>query len=122
MPDAATLARASRWGWIHASQRLPEAGQEVYYFGPHIGLHIGKFDPTIQTKGWVENEHGESVLEDLPEQVVAAINHNKFLNNSWGVCDADDAPWWLPYDAERARSWCPLPPDYQPADDDADAF
>ena len=44
------------------------------------------------------------------------INHNKFLNNSWGVCDADDAPWWMPYDPERAKSWVPLPPDYVAAE------
>lgn len=106
------IERANKRGWIHASQKLPEAGQEVYYFGPPIGLHIGKFDPTIETKGWVENEAGESVLEDLPARVVNAINHNKFRNNDWGVVDTDDAPWWMPYDAERAKSWCPLPPDY----------
>lgn len=96
--------------WIRCSDQLPEAGQVVYYFGPALGIHIGRFDPTVETKGWVENEAGESVLEDLPARVVAAINHNKFINNHWGVCDADDAPWWMPYDEKRAKSWCPLPP------------
>lgn len=106
------MLSAEERGWIRCRERLPEEGQIVYYFGPQIGLHIGRFDPTVQTKGWVENEAGESVLEDLPARVVAAINHNKFLNNDWGVVDADDAPWWMPYDAVRAKSWCPLPPDY----------
>lgn len=100
-------------GWVKARDQLPEQDQMVYYFGPQIGLHIGRFDATVNTKGWVTNEAGEDVLEDLPERVAAAINHNKFLNNSWGVVDTDDCPWWMPYDPERAKSWCPLPPDYK---------
>lgn len=99
-------------GWISVSERLPTPGQEVYYFGPVIGLHIGKFDPTVETKGWAEGPDGEDIEVELPEQVVAAINHNKFRNNDWGVVDTDDCPWWMPYDPERAKSWCPLPPDY----------
>ncbi len=108
---------AEERGWIRCRNQLPEPGQEVYYFGPDIGLHIGKFDPTVSTKGWTVNEAGEEVLVELPERVVNSINHNKFLNNSWGVADADDAPWWMPYDPERARSWVPLPPDYVAAED-----
>lgn len=105
------------YGWIRARLRLPKEGQEVYYFGPNIGIHIGKFDSTIETKCWVENEAGECVLEDLPEHVIAAINHNKFRNNDWGVVDTDDAPWWQPYNPERAKSWVPLPPDYRANED-----
>lgn len=116
--NAEAIARANRRGWAHVSQRLPEKGQEVYYFGAVIGLHIGQFDPTPETKCWVENEAGESVLEDMPPTLVAKINHNKFVNNKFGVVDTDDAPWWMLYDAERAKSWCPLPPDYQTWDDD----
>jgi hypothetical protein len=111
------MRSASGRGWVRCRERLPEEGQMVYYFGHNIGLHIGRFDPTVETKCWVENEAGESVLEDMPERVINSINHNKFINNNWGVCDADDAPWWMPYDAERAKSWCPLPPDYVIPDD-----
>jgi hypothetical protein len=100
-------------GWIRCSDRLPEDGQIVYYFGHPVGLHVGVFDSTVQTKGYAVNEAGEEILEDLPEHVVRAINHNKFINRAWGVCDADDAPWWMPYDEERAKSWAPLPPDYK---------
>lgn len=110
------MLSAEERGWIRCCNQLPAPGQEVYYFGPDIGLHIGRFDPTVETKCWVMNEAGEEVLEDMPERVINAINHNKFINNDWGVCDADDAPWWMPYDAVRAKSWVPLPPDYVPID------
>lgn len=106
------MSKAESWGWIRCRDRLPEEGQIVYYFGPQLGIHIGRFDPTVETKGWTTNEAGEDELVDLPERVINAINHNKFKNLDWGVCDADDAPWWMPYDAERAKSWVPLPPDY----------
>lgn len=110
------MLSAEERGWIRCCNQLPAPGQEVYYFGPDIGLHIGRFDPTVETKCWAMNEAGEEVLEDMPERVINAINHNKFINNDWGVCDADDAPWWMPYDAVRAKSWVPLPPDYVPID------
>lgn len=111
------MRTAEERGWIRCRNQLPVAGQIVYYFGPMLGIHIGTFDPTIETQCWVENENGESVLEDMPERVINSINHNKFKNLDWGVCDADDAPWWMPYDAERAKSWVPLPPDYIPEED-----
>ena len=97
-------------GWIRARDQLPEEGQMVYYFGPAIGIYIGTFDSKVETRGWTVDKNGEEILVDLPEQVVAAINHNKFRNNDWGVVDADDAPFWRPYDPERAKSWVPLPP------------
>lgn len=97
-------------GWIRAKGRLPEEGQMVYYFGPAIGIHIGTFDSTVQTQCFYEDEEGNRVYEDMPQRTIDAINHNKFINNDWGVVDADDAPWWRPYDPERAKSWVPLPP------------
>jgi hypothetical protein len=114
---AEAIARANRRGWVHASQRLPEPEQTVYYFGSMIGLYVGRFDPTVETQCWVQNEAGEDVLEAMPPDIAAKINHNKFRNNNWGVVDTDDAPWWMLYDAERAKSWCPLPPDYIFPDD-----
>ena len=111
------MRTAEERGWIRSSVQLPEESQMVYYFGHNIGLHIGRFDPKVETKCWVENEAGESVLEDMPERIIAAINHNKFINNDWGVVDTDDAPWWMPYDEQRAKSWVPLPPDYVIPDD-----
>ena len=97
-------------GWIRCSDRLPEENQMVYYFGPNIGIHIGKFDSTVQTQCCYEGPDGQLVYEDMPQRLVDAINHNKFVNNDWGVVDADDAPYWRPYDPERAKSWVPLPP------------
>lgn len=97
-------------GWIRAKDQLPEEGQMVYYFGPDIGIHIGTFDSTVQKQCCYEDENGNLVYEDMPQRLVEMINHNKFLNNNWGVVDADDAPFWRPYDPERAKSWVPLPP------------
>lgn len=105
------------YGWIRANRRLPEKGQEVYYFGPQLGIHIGIFDSTPDTHGWAVNDAGEEVKVELPELGIE-LNPNKFLNNNWGVVDTDDAPWWQPYNAERAKSWCPLPPDYRLDDDE----
>lgn len=111
------IKRAKMRGWIRAKDSLPEQGQMVYYFGKMIGLHIGTFDATVQTQACHDGPNGELVYEDIPASIVAMINHNKFVNNDWGVVDADDAPWWRPYDEKRAKSWCPLPPDY-PLDDE----
>jgi hypothetical protein len=99
-------------GWTKCTDQLPEPGQIVYYFGPYIGIGIGRFDPTIETKAWVENEKGEAVLEDMPTRVINSINHNKFINTHFGVVDADDAPFWREYNPEHAKGWCPIPPDY----------
>lgn len=75
--------------WRHALKELPEDGQQVYYFGPDIGLWVGhyKYSP-----------------DDM-------VSPHLFLNMNWGVVDRMDAPYWMPYDAERAKSWCPLPPE-----------
>jgi hypothetical protein len=111
------MRSAEERGWIRCTVRLPEAGQTVYYFGPMIGIHIGTFDPTVQTQCCTEDEHGNLVYEEMPKHIVDRINHNKFINNHAGVVDADDAPWWMPYDPEHAKSWVPLPPDYAPAEE-----
>jgi hypothetical protein len=106
------MRTAEERGWIRCVDRLPEEGQKVYYFGHPVGLNIGTFDPRVQTKALAENDAGEEVVVDLPAEVIAMINHNKFINAAWGVCDADDAPWWMPYDEEKAKYWVPIPPDY----------
>jgi hypothetical protein len=100
-------------GWTRCSEQLPEPGQVVYYFGPYIGIGIGRFDPTIQTKSCYEDDDGNLVYQDMPQRLVDILNHNKFINvcNPW-VVDADDAPFWRPYDEEQAKGWCPIPPDY----------
>lgn len=97
-------------GWIRAKDQLPAEGQMVYYFGPALGIYIGTFDSTVQTQCCTEDENGNVVYEDMPQRIIDAINHNKFLNVDWGVVDTDDAPWWRPYDEQRAKSWVPMPP------------
>lgn len=104
-------------GWLRSRAQLPEVGQIVYYFGPNIGIHIGRFDPTVETTCYYEGPDGNLVKEAMPQHIINKINHNKFINNNWGVVDTDDAPWWMPYDEERAKSWVPLPPDYIVQDD-----
>lgn len=99
-------------GWTRCKDRLPEPGQIVYYFGPYIGIGIGRFDPTVETKCCHEDDNGNLVYEDMPQKLIDMINHNKFINTHFGVVDADDAPFWREYDPEYAKGWCPIPPDY----------
>ena len=87
--------------WNNSHNNPPKIGQEVYYFGPSIGIHIGKYEYREEVH-WDESG-SEPALKDQ-------ICPHLFVNNNWGVVDACDAPRWLPYDAERARSWVPLPP------------
>ena len=88
--------------WNNSHKNPPKIGQEVYYFGPNIGIHIGKYEYRDSTN--IENGN------DDPQQLKNQICPHLFVNNNWGVVDACDAPRWLPYDAERAKSWVPLPP------------
>jgi hypothetical protein len=99
-------------GWTRCKDQLPEPGQIVYYFGPYIGIGIGRFDPTIQTQCYHEDENGNLVVEEMSQKLIDMINHNKFINTRFGVVDADDAPFWREYNEENAKGWCPIPPDY----------
>lgn len=99
-------------GWTKCKDQLPEPGQIVYYFGPYIGIGIGRFDPTIETKCCHEDDNGNMVVEEMPQKLIDMINHNKFINLQFGVVDADDAPFWREYNPEHAKGWCPIPPDY----------
>ena len=42
---------------------------------------------------------------------VIDICEHVFINVNNGVCDACDAPFWLPYDEEKAKGWCPIIPE-----------
>lgn len=87
-----------RFGWRNSHKDPPAVGQEVYYFGPNIGIGIGHYKYEEQT---LKFENGNKDIELCP---------HIFTNNNWGVVDACDAPRWQPYDADRARSWSPMPP------------
>lgn len=82
------MDRDGTGGWLHTGATLPTDGQSVYYFGPAIGLHIG-------TYRYAPDDN---------------YSHHLFHNADWGVVDRMDAPWWRPYDPERAKAWVPLPP------------
>lgn len=76
--------------WNNSHKNPPEVGQKVYYFGENIGIGIGHYS--------------------YDERQFNLCKHI-FTNTNWGVVDACDAPFWLPYDEERAKSWCPIIPE-----------
>jgi len=93
--------------WFNSHKNPPEVGQKVYYFGPNIGLFIGHYsyeERSFETYSY--NEYNQKVVD----KVLSACPH-VFTNMSFGVVDACDAPFWLPYDEERAKSWCPIIPE-----------
>lgn len=78
--------------WNNSHKNPPKNGEKIYYFGPNIGIGIGHYQ-------YKENSvYGIELCPHL------------FTNVSWGLVDACDAPFWLPYDEERAKSWCPIIP------------
>jgi hypothetical protein len=77
--------------WNNSHKNPPVVGQKIYYFGPEIGLWIGEY------------KYEESTVDD-----VELCPHIFF--GAGGYVDACDAPFWLPYDAEKAACWVPLPP------------
>ena len=93
--------------WFNSHKNPPEVGQKVYYFGPNIGLFIGHYSYEKRSfETYSYNEYNQKVVD----KVLSACPH-VFTNMSFGVCDACDAPFWLPYDEERAKSWCPIIPE-----------
>lgn len=79
--------------WNNSHKNPPAEGQKVYYFGENIGIGIGHYR-------YKENSvHGIELCPHL------------FQNVDWGLVDACDAPYWLPYDEKRAKSWCPIIPE-----------
>lgn len=89
---------ADQFGWRNSHKDPPAVGQEVYYFGPNIGIGIGHYKYEEQR---IVGTKGNKDIELCP---------HIFTNNHWGVVDACDAPYWQPYDPERAKSWSPMPP------------
>jgi hypothetical protein len=67
--------------WNKSNKNPPEPDQKVYYFGPKIGIGIGHYKKA-----------------------------HVFTNLHWGIVDACDAPYWLPYDEKQAKSWVPIVP------------
>lgn len=90
--------KADRLGWRCSHKDPPQNGQEVYYFGPHIGIGIGHY------------RYEEQVIKGRKGGPDVKLCPHIFTNNTFGVVDACDAPRWQPYDASRAKSWVPIPP------------
>lgn len=86
------------FGWRDSHKDPPAVGQEIYYFGPNIGIGVGHYHYEEQR---IISEKGNKDIELCP---------HIFTNNCWGVVDGCDAPCWQPYNAERAKSWSPIPP------------
>lgn len=95
--------------WNDSHKSPPEIGQKVYYFGPNIGIGIGHYS-------YVENRvihpyyYDENNVKIHEEKVIELCPHI-FTNVDFGVVDACDAPFWLPYEEEKAKSWCPIIPE-----------
>jgi hypothetical protein len=96
--------------WNNSHKNPPKEGQEVYYFGPNIGLHIGKYTYRDEIPTVIEEDENGNNVKRLAPELEGKLCPHVFLNNNWGTCDACDAPFWLPYDPERAKSWCPVIP------------
>jgi hypothetical protein len=77
--------------WNSSHNNPPKVGQKVYYFGPHIGIWIGCY------------KYEEQTVNDI------RLCPHIFYGEG-GYVDADDVPYWLPYDEEKAKIWCPIVP------------
>ncbi len=84
--------------WNNSHKNPPEVGQKVYYFGENIGIGIGFYT------------YEERTLYPESKNPIQLCPH-VFTNVGFGVVDACDAPFWLPYDEERAKCWSPIIPE-----------
>lgn len=76
--------------WIRCSDRLPESGQKVFYFGI-LGLW----------RGWYEKQE----LDEL----AGKISPHTFYGTQ-GCCDTDEVTHWM--EDIRDDGYVPLPPGY----------
>lgn len=78
--------------WIECRERLPINGQQVWYYGPAIGVWRGHYEID-------KTQEGQELFRQY------GVPPHLFVcgEQSWGVVDSDDAPWWMPYEdgAER---------------------
>lgn len=76
--------------WIRCSDRLPESGQKVFYFGI-LGLW----------RGWYEKQG----LDELAGRISPHVFYG-----TQGCCDTDEVTHWM--EDIRDDGYVPLPPDY----------
>jgi hypothetical protein len=79
--------------WISFFEEQPVDGQDIYYYGQHIGVWSGqyRYDPNDP------------------------VSHHIILcGESYGVVDRMDAPWWMPDNGQDKpqKPSRPVPPDY----------
>ena len=84
--------------WNDSHKNPPAVGQKIYYFGPNIGIGIGHYS-------YDEDQH------IMTHKGRVDLCPHLFKNVDWGLVDACDAPFWYPYDEERAKNWCPIIPE-----------
>lgn len=99
--------------WVSVKERLPPEGEKIYYYSPILGLWIGqyKYEEFTHACWWDEdgNKHTEPVSEGLRKLVSPHVFYGP-----QGCCDTDEVTHWMFYDAQRAETWCPLPPGFTP--------
>ena len=80
--------------WISFFEKQPEDGQDIWYYGPMIGVWSGKYNYS-------------------PDDPVSP--HIMYCSESFGVVDRMDAPWWMVDDGVMVRPQRPsqqYPADY----------
>ena len=95
--------------WNNSHKNPPEVGQKVYYFGPNIGLWIGEYS-YVEGRSFKPFWHDENNNKVFDDKEIALCPHVFSCADGLGICDACDAPHWLPYDENRAKSWVPIIP------------
>lgn len=77
--------------WINCRERLPINGQDVWYYGPDIGVWRGRFEID-------STPEAESIRKQL------GISTNLFIcDEALGVVDTADASYWMPREAGSDR-------------------
>ena len=95
--------------WNNSHNNPPEVGQKVYYFGPNIGLWIGHYSYHEGRK--IESYYYDENNSPVVDKTIDVCPHVFTNHHNGGVCDACDAPFWLPYNEEKAKGWCPIIPE-----------
>jgi hypothetical protein len=99
-------------GWILCSDRLPESGQKVWYFGI-LGLWRGTYHYQELTH-WVScDEEGNEVRVPPTERdarwwILSGSCYQ--FSSGGGNCSTEEVTHWCPDD--REDGWAPLPPGY----------
>jgi hypothetical protein len=79
--------------WISFFDKRPQHGQTIFYYGERIGVWLGTYE-----------YHHDDIVSP----------HLMFCEESCGVVDRMDAPWWMPYENQTKpeKPSSPYPKDY----------